>query len=233
MNRAADFLPDVLADAFRGVKGFQIEVYPGAEHRGRTTDFHPADPQHGGVCNHHTGRGSFDALLAYMAENSRIAPLTNWSTSRPWDGIVRVVVVATGRANHAGLGGAGREGTPWVPTHHGNTYLVRSTGADDTDISALHRIDPDAEGSSARVGFDVVATHDEPGLSSAAQAREVARALARRDAQRGVRFSSPPDPRHDTYGIVELDGTRYVEVEWNLPLQPGADMTHVLAPGVQ
>lgn len=124
MARAALWLPDVLSDAFRGVKGFQVEVYTGFATRGRSTGFDPFHKAHGGICNHHTGAGGFDALLRYMAETSSINPLCHWSTSRPASGIVRVVCVSAGRANHAGRGGAGKGGTPWVPTDHGNTYLV-------------------------------------------------------------------------------------------------------------
>lgn len=124
MTRTAAFLPDVLADAFRGLRGFQVETHPHWDTRGRATGFDPFHPDHGGILNHHTGRGSFDALLRYMAETSRIAPLCHWSTSRPRNGTVRIVIVAAGRANHAGRGGAGKEGTWWVPTDHGNTYLI-------------------------------------------------------------------------------------------------------------
>lgn len=124
MSRAALWLPDVLADAFRGVRGFQVEVYRDWDTRGRATGFDPTHTDHGGVLNHHTGPGTYDALLRYMAEGSSIAPLCHWATSRPVNGVVRVTVVSAGRANHAGLGGAGRGGTPWVPTDAGNTYLV-------------------------------------------------------------------------------------------------------------
>lgn len=118
------WLPDILADAFRGMRGYQVEAYPGFAERGRRSSFNPTHADHGGVCNHHTGAGAFDALLRYMAETSSIAPLCHWSTSRPHNGIVRVVIVSANRANHAGRGGRGRDGTPWVPTDQGNTYLV-------------------------------------------------------------------------------------------------------------
>lgn len=112
------WIADVLADAFRGVKGFQFEVYAGASTRG-STSFDPI-----GVMNHHTGAGRYDALLHYMATGSSIAPLCNWATSRPHNGIVRITFVTAGRANHAGRGGAGRGGTPWITTDSGNRLTI-------------------------------------------------------------------------------------------------------------
>lgn len=112
------WLSDVLADAFRGVKGFQFEVYPGWSTRG-STSFDPI-----GVMNHHTGAGAYDNLLRYMATGSSIAPLCNWATSRPANGIVRVTLVTAGRANHAGRGGSGRGGTAWIATDSGNRLTV-------------------------------------------------------------------------------------------------------------
>lgn len=104
------WLADVLSDAYRGIKGVRLEVYPGWETRG--------DPraQHAGVMGHHTGGGRYDPLLAYMATNSSIAPLCNVASSA--DGR-RVTVVASGKANHAGRGHLS-----WTGTDRGNWYTV-------------------------------------------------------------------------------------------------------------
>lgn len=92
------WLPDVVSDAFRGVKGYKVDVLSGWSSRGRT-NFNPV-----GVINHHTGGGSYGALLNYMAWGSSIAPLCNIATSRPSNGIMRITIVEAGRANHAGRG---------------------------------------------------------------------------------------------------------------------------------
>lgn len=113
-----NWIPDILADAFRGVDGYRVEVYASAKTRGSDV-FNPI-----GVMNHHTGPGSYDNLLRYMAVNSRIAPLCNWATSRPYNGVVRVTIVCTGKANHAGRGGVGLGGTPWIPTNDGNRRTI-------------------------------------------------------------------------------------------------------------
>lgn len=104
------WLADVLADAYRGVKGVRFEVYAGWESRGQ------AGVSHHGIINHHTGRGGYDALLRYMATGSSIAPLCNVASSH--DGS-RVTVVASGKGNHAGRGYL-----PWTGTDRGNWYAV-------------------------------------------------------------------------------------------------------------
>lgn len=112
MGRAL-WLADELTDAFRGLRGFRVDVVPGWESRGYAS-LVPV-----GTMNHHTGRGSYNALLSYMAHNSSIAPLCNYATSRPHDGIVRITVVASGKANHAGKGYL-----PWIGTDRGNPRTI-------------------------------------------------------------------------------------------------------------
>lgn len=110
------WLLDVLVEAFRGVKGFQVDFYPGWITRG-DTNFDPI-----GVMDHHTGSGEYNNLLRYMAEGPVHPPLCNYATSRPNDGVVRITVVAAGRANHAGKGGVS-----WTGIDGGN---YRTLGAE-------------------------------------------------------------------------------------------------------
>lgn len=113
------WLADALADAFRGVKGYRVETWHGWTSLGKSS-FDPI-----GVLDHHTGGGgTYDNILRYMMETSPIAPSCNWATSPPINGVVRVTVTCAGRANHAGRGGKGRGGTPWVPTDTGNYRLL-------------------------------------------------------------------------------------------------------------
>lgn len=102
---------DVLADEFRGSKGFRVDVYPGWEWRGSTS----FDPSH--VMDHHTGGGAYNNLLRYMAEGPVHPPLCNYATSRVHSRVVRITIVAAGRANHAGKG---RYTT--IPLDQGNRY---------------------------------------------------------------------------------------------------------------
>lgn len=112
MGRAT-WLLDVVSDAFRGVHGFRVDYMPGWNTRGKD-NFAPR-----GVINHHTGRGTYNALLNYMTYSAQYAPLCNIATSRPEGGVVRVTVVAAGKANHAGRGHL-----PWTGTDMGNVYSV-------------------------------------------------------------------------------------------------------------
>jgi LysM repeat protein len=116
---AALWLQDVLAEAFRGEKGYQVDTVKGWQTRSaRTTSFDPR-----GVMNHHTGPGSYANLLSFMTRGSSTAPLCNVATSRPHDigGIrtVRITVCAAGRANHAGKGHVS-----WAGTDGGNRHSI-------------------------------------------------------------------------------------------------------------
>jgi hypothetical protein len=131
------WLMDVLADEFRGVKGFRVDAYPGWETRGREL----FNPNH--VIDHHTGGGAYNNLLRYMAEGPVHPPLCNYATSRPQDGIVRITVVACGRANHAGRGIY-----VTIPLNQGNRYSFgaehQNSGREhwpDQQIEAMRRCD--------------------------------------------------------------------------------------------
>lgn len=113
------WIADVLADAFRGMKGVKVEAYSGWDERG-STSFDPF-----GVLNHHTGPGAYDPLLKYMMEIASIKPSCNWATSRPVNGVVRVTVCCAGRANHAGKGGGFKlPSGDFIPLNDGNKKLI-------------------------------------------------------------------------------------------------------------
>lgn len=107
MSGRALWLLDVLSDTFRGIKGFRVDYVPNWETRGRNT-LYPMSQ-----VNHHTGSGnaSYNSVLNYMAYYSSIAPLCNLATSRPENGVVRITVVAAGKANHGGRGYIGWSGS--------------------------------------------------------------------------------------------------------------------------
>jgi hypothetical protein len=116
---AAVWLADVLSDAFRGHRGFQVDTVRGWQTRSaRTKTFEPR-----GVINHHTGPGSYANLLNFMTASSSIAPLCNVATSRPHSiggrDAVRITICAAGRANHAGKGQLG-----WTGVDGGNRHAV-------------------------------------------------------------------------------------------------------------
>ena len=131
------WLLDIVSDAFRGVRGFRVDAYPGWQNRGSTV----FDPDH--VMDHHTGPGSYNALLNYMAEGPVHPPLCNIATSRPNNRVVRITIVAAGRANHAGQGDYRS-----IPTNQGNRRSIgienQNDGRQDwpaQQVEAMRRLD--------------------------------------------------------------------------------------------
>jgi len=109
-----------------------------------------------------------------------------------------------------------------------NVYLVVSTGANEEAIYGFYRIPSSAPHSKAKRGYDVVEVVPAQGLASAYQANLIAIATANDDryASRFVDFDGPPDPRHDSYDVVEVLGERFREIAWTFPLRAGARMRH-------
>jgi hypothetical protein len=109
-----------------------------------------------------------------------------------------------------------------------NIYLVVSTGANEEAIFGAYTIPSTAPHSRAKRGYPVVKTVTAQGLASNSQADLIAIATANDDryASRFVTFDGPPDPRHDTYDIIEVLGVRYREISQTLPLRAGARHQH-------
>jgi hypothetical protein len=128
------WLPDVL-----GAAGLRVQVVPGWQ--GRTTADDRGRPQEladlRGVLLHHTGgprEGNYPSLATVRDGRPNLAgPLAQLGVAR--DGTW--VVVAAGRANHAGTGVL-----PWVPRDSGNEHLLgveaESTGGGDWTVEQIH-----------------------------------------------------------------------------------------------
>lgn len=43
-----------------------------------------------------------------------------------------------------------------------------------------------------------------------------------------VRLSTAPDPRHDSYNVIQWEGERWLELAWNMVLSEGQPMSHTL-----
>lgn len=115
MSRAL-WLPDVLR-----AEGLKVGLVAGWETRG-SDDFDGLDPE--GILWHHTASskawGTRPALgIVTFGRSDLPGPLAQLLTPRDGDA-VDVIVVASGRANHAGFGG------PWstVPADSGNKYTI-------------------------------------------------------------------------------------------------------------
>lgn len=112
-----------------------------------------------------------------------------------------------------------------------NVYLVYSTSPSGVAVFARYDVPATAANSRANIGFEIVSALDIPGLADTTQALAAATAQAKRDAATAttITFASPPDPRHDAWGIVDFNGTLMLEVGWSLELQPNGKHTHTLA----
>ena len=112
-----------------------------------------------------------------------------------------------------------------------NAHIVVSTGSMTSEVSAIAYVDWYAPNSPERLGRVKPEVHQVQGVPDTATAQAMADAYAAAQVAsfREVTFSSAPDPRHDAYDIVKFDGRIYAETAWELPLQPGGEMTHTIS----
>jgi hypothetical protein len=113
-------------------------------------------------------------------------------------------------------------------------HRVVNNGITGEEIVATAFVDPELPWSRERRGYLVQRTHRVQGVETSAAARQMARALVLEAPQAQVRFSGPPDPRHDTFDTVKYGpgaGELYIEHAWSLPLSGGAPMTHEVTRG--
>lgn len=115
-------------------------------------------------------------------------------------------------------------------TDRPNIYIARSTTPSGSPVVGIYEVPETYENSYARTGDEVPFFIDMDGLATTAQATEVARRRAQRDMAvvRTVTFDTVPDPRHDSWGVVEWNGERMLETGWTLELKAGGKHSHVL-----
>lgn len=109
-----------------------------------------------------------------------------------------------------------------------NRFVVIGSGASQTPAVGRYNLPASVPHSAANRGFVVTYSEQLQGIESTLQAFFAAVALSRqyRFAHETVDFTSPPDPRHDHYDTLELEGVRYLEVAWSMTLREGAPMRH-------
>lgn len=111
-----------------------------------------------------------------------------------------------------------------------NTFIVISNAPDDTTLPIVGRasVPPSAPHSVASRGFEIAEVQDLQ-LSDAAQAAAVAQGLAQRQTIfEKITLATPPDPRHDSYTVVQWQGDLWLELAWSMRLEEGAAMTHTM-----
>lgn len=116
---------------------------------------------------------------------------------------------------------------PWRVASH---YVRTNTSTTDNEISGEFVVPSDSPFSEDQRGFKVVDFGDAAGAddTDACVAAAQADYIADLNSPEPLEFDGAPDPRHDTFDIVEFDGTLYRETSWSLALAPGGPHHHVL-----
>lgn len=106
--------------------------------------------------------------------------------------------------------------------------VVSNAGDNEQPVVGRYDVPASAPHSIERRGF-VVAQVEERQLRDWVQAEAAARALGlAATTYERVELTTPPDPRHDSYTVVQWDGSRWLELSWSMELTEGGAMRHVL-----
>lgn len=111
-----------------------------------------------------------------------------------------------------------------------NRFVVvgNSSSAASAPIVGTYDVPPTAPYSIANRGFVIPDTRNTQ-LTSTAQAIAMARNLGiRQTIFERLSFTTPFDPRHDSYNIIRFRGDNWLELRWTATLVPGAQMQHTV-----
>lgn len=108
-----------------------------------------------------------------------------------------------------------------------NIFIVYETSGQST-VRGQYEIAATEDHSEPSRGFYVPEVEPRTGLTSTSAANKAAKALATTKSKtfRWVAWSSPADPRHDTWDPVTVLEVNYIETAWTLPCHSGGIMTH-------
>lgn len=111
-----------------------------------------------------------------------------------------------------------------------NAFKVISANSTGNEIAATAFVDPTLPHSREQRGAIIPKVIRRQGLRDRLSCFAVAAAYARQSAAQyaTVTLESVPDPRHDTFDIVEIDGDPYREVSWTMAMTPGGRHDHRL-----
>lgn len=111
-----------------------------------------------------------------------------------------------------------------------NRFIVvgNGTNALNTAIVGSYDVPPSAPHSKENRGF-VIPYVTQLQVNSTREAEAAARLIGTNySIAERVSFSTPPDPRHDSYDVCIFQGQRWLETSWRMTLQEGGAMTHTL-----
>lgn len=109
-----------------------------------------------------------------------------------------------------------------------NRYVVIDSSAQDSELVGMFDVPDSAPHSFANRHIHVVRTLDLQGLTDQAAADDAAAAAYAADSSTysWLAFSTPPDPRADTFDVVAFEEVNYRRLSWAVELRPGRTMTH-------
>ena len=111
-----------------------------------------------------------------------------------------------------------------------NRFIVVGNGAAamPEEVVGIADVPSSAPHSIANRGF-IVADVRNRQVTTSAQAGAIAANLVRNQTLVELtELETPPDPRHDSYDIINWRGEHWVEISWTLPFAAGAVMSHTL-----
>lgn len=177
--------------------------------------------------------GTQSTFAKIISELCAIAGLTDWFFSNA--GVATVLAVPdlstaapTLRYNAGGriIAGSMVEENDLLAAP--NRYIAIDTAAKDVPIVGQYDLPDDAPNSVVARGFPMVKIIEAPGVGTTDAALAYATAYAQTDprSHKTVQFHSSPDPRHDTFDVVEYLGENYQELSWSLTGAPGGPHRH-------
>lgn len=110
-----------------------------------------------------------------------------------------------------------------------NRWVVVDTSATESPIVGEYVLSASEPHSFENRGFYVTRLIEMQGVGTVANAKNAAYTSALNEPPlTTITFDAAPDPRHDTYDIVNFLGSRYREISWSLELAEGAAMSHTI-----
>jgi hypothetical protein len=111
-----------------------------------------------------------------------------------------------------------------------NRFVVVSNSAVDslTPIVGVAEVPENAPNSIANRGFAITSVNDLQ-VGTIAQATVTAQNLAfRQTILERVTLTTSPDPRHDSYDVIQWNGDLWLETAWSMEMVEGGQMTHTM-----
>lgn len=109
-----------------------------------------------------------------------------------------------------------------------NRYIAIDTAAKDVPVIGVFNLPDAAPNSITKRGFAMTKVIEAPGVGTVDAAELYAANYAQTDPRTHevVSFASSPDPRHDTFDVIQYLGVTYQELSWSLAGAPGGPHHH-------